>query len=332
MSISGFESFCLLNKLKDCADRYGHQEPAEKCLLIENQALTWAVAKERIFGVDTPKDYTLPFGWKYNYQGIIEKNAVKWETLETEWIDYPKIPGKYFVELVTTNSVLRHSWLRLIDNQSRAISVGFLGRVRRWLPMRSSKGRLVSPDPYEISKKNRVTRIEISADEHRKLKEKIEEDQANENLLFNLVTRNCAIYACEVLSVIGININPKEFATQSLARRFGYSKLPIPPCIKKIIYYVGMFFRRLLSPFYNGIMFLLGATYVDPQLADLEKEKGGKWPQRPKPLRNFFSFFDISHFHFGTGWKVANWQKGVEKLRESLPEDQKFSKAALLNL
>lgn len=327
-----FSQFIRINNLQPCFDFFQHSDITEDSVLLDGKKVEWAVAKAEIFGEKSAKE--LPHGWKYNEKGLVKKDLVKWEKLESDWTNKvdPK-PGHFFVELVSKKSgfigVSRHCWIRLIDQDSDVISVGFCGKVLKWKPLRNQKGKFASPDPGEFAQGEKITtRIEITPEEYEKLKAKVEQDQADKNLYFNMVTRNCSVYACGLLKEIDIHIENAEFPSQAVARRFfrwvGFEQPPA--CVRIALKYIAMVFRFLLSPLYNLGIFVLGGTSTNKDMADLEEQHGAKWPKHRKPFQSFCSLFDGSNFQFGTGWRVTDWQRAVEKLREGANEDEKYAR------
>lgn len=323
-----FVKFFKENDIKKYIEFFDHkirldEKNKQPLILLENEIISWSEAKLRIFGPNEPESLMLPHGWKYNEKGFVQKNLIKWETLEPDWHD--KIdpqPGHFFVELVSKKKgwggFSRHCSLRLIDEQTGVTSVGFCGKNFKWLPFRGQKGKFASPDPGEfVSGKEYRTRIEITANEFLKLKTRIENDQKNKNVYFNFVSRNCSTYCCEVLSEIGININNCEFPGQALWRKV-FSKLKIRPypAVVKAFHCISMFFRYLFSPIHNLGIFLLGGTFANKDIRVIERAEGEKWPKKPnKPFKDVASFFNCSNFKFATGWKVTTWQYAVGKYR-----------------
>lgn len=308
------------NEINKFAARFGHQtNPGE--FMLEGKLTKSDEVIKRLFK-DGPVLATLPHGFKYNEQGIVEKNQIKWTLLEPDWKDKTPVIGKCFLEVVTLNKgfigISRHCWIRLIDANGGVISVGFCGKVLKWLPFRAQKGKLASPDPGEFDTEGtkRVTRFMIDQDAYDHVKARVESDQKNKNLYFNMITRNCSVYVTELLKSIGINIENKEYPTQAAARGI-FKKLNITPspCVQKAMFYIAQVFRFILSPIYHLGILILGACYSDREAKALSQYKAS-WPKQPnKPFRNFWSLFDPSDLRFATGWKIAEWQEWVERKR-----------------
>jgi hypothetical protein len=295
---------------------YKNGEPQ---ILLEGVLTPWKEAKSKIFGDKPPASLKIPHGWKYNANGVVYKNMIHWNKLEPDWKDPTPMPGHFFIELVSVTKGTRHCWIRLIDDQSNVISLGFCGYIYKWLPFRASKGKLVSPDPNEFDKAPHVcTRIEISSEQYQSIINKAETDQKNKNVFFNLITRNCSIYACDILKEIGINIRNREYPSQILTRwALSALNIKIPPCVAVGLNYVAAFFRLLLSPIYLIGVFVLGGTYSNSDIQNIEKENSSKWPTQPRKLFNgWVSLLNNSNFSFGTGWKVREWQKTISEWRE----------------
>jgi hypothetical protein len=299
---------------------YKNGEPQ---ILLEGVLTPWSEAKPKIFGDKPLVSLKIPHGWKYNANGIVHKDMIHWNKLEPDWKDPEPQPGHYFIEIVSKQrgflGLSRHCWVRLIDAESNVISVGFGGKVLKCGTFRSQKGKFVSPDVGEFEDGiEHKTRIVISKKDHDNIKERIEFDQKTKNVYFNMITRNCSMYACALLKEIGITIDNREFPTQALARWF-FKKLGvnINLTVLKVINYAAFIFRILLSPFYLILILALGAGYSDNAILKIEKEHGKDWPEKPvRPFQHFSSLFNCANFNFGTGWKVTEWQQTVQEWRE----------------
>lgn len=323
-----FITFFKKNNLEDFLNFYLHEiqlrDDGQVYLLVENEMLPWTEAKRKIFGDGRdPTDLTLPHGWKYNYHGFIKKDLIRWTKLETTWKDRANLPGHYFLEVVSKQrdciGFTNHCILRLIDNNTNVTSVGFCGTsMLRWRPFRGQKGKLASPDPMEhLRGRFTCTRIEITNEEYQRIKDKIETDQKEKNIYFNFITRNCSSYCCEVLKTIGIDIENDEYASQAIIRRIiTWLKIKVPKCALMALHYVSHFFRLLLGPVYNLAIFILGASSVDKEMAEILKERREKGLAEPKqPFQSFCAIFDGSNFKFKTGWKISSWQRSVAAYR-----------------
>lgn len=328
-----FIEFFSVNNLEDVLSFFDHKivndtntnEPLINC---NGKCTPWSQVKEELFGKEKVVSFKLPHGWKYNEQGIVKKNCVKWTILEPDWKDKvdPK-PGEHFVELVSEKKgccgVSRHCWLRLIDDKTNVTSVGFCGKMYKFFPIRGQKGKLVSPDPCEFHNKEvkkYCTRIKVTNVQYEALKNKIENDQNNKNLYFNLQTRNCSMYAVEVLKTIGINIDNREYPSQALARwAFSWmANIKTPKCITTALHYIAQFFRIILSPFYSLLLLGLGGAYTDKDITELEKQYGDRWAEKPnKPFTRWLPLLDGSILQFGTVWKVTEWQRVIDNERSS---------------
>lgn len=261
----------------------------EPLLLVKGSMVPWSTAKHEIFGPNLPPSLRLPHGWKYNDQGLVNKNLIKWKKLEPDWNDKiePK-PGHFFIELMCVKKNMWHCWVHLIDDQTRVISAGLCGKVSAWLPLKGKKGKLVSPDPGEFMRGEKMrTRFEITDEQYNQLKTKIENDQAK-SVRFNLKKRNCSVYALELLKEIGVNVDNREYLTQALLRST-FSRLQVKPpeCVLKALHYIAHFFRTILSPVYHILLLPFG----------------GGLHIKPSALK------------IATGWKVHAWQEKIAELR-----------------
>lgn len=102
----------------------------ELALLYEGIFRTWTELKGLIFGFESTKNFVISHGYKYIDRGIVKQDLVRWSVLSPCWRDQDNpLPGYFFVELVTLKRGLfgfsRHSFLRLIDDQTNVYSIGF---------------------------------------------------------------------------------------------------------------------------------------------------------------------------------------------------------------
>ena len=299
--------------------------------------LPWSYVKERLFGadVDKPPSWNLPHGWKYNARGIVNENLVAWKELKPDWKEpvEKQLAGHFFIEVISKKrgvfGMSRHCWIRLIDEKSDVISVGFCGKVLKWLTFRGQKGKLASPDPGELEKGEEIcTRVHLTGEEWHKLKTRIEKDQKEKNIYFNLGSRNCSMYVCEILKEIGIDIDNREYPAQALARKI-FSKLSfkIPAFVETALHYIAQFFRILLSPVYVLGAIALGALAEDENITEIE-EKANREHKPTRPFDSWWSFIDGSIVQIGTGWKVSDWQREVADFREKEMENIKVNNPA----
>lgn len=323
MNYRDYYQFC--NENAQYMQFFGHGDPKlkpEPQLLVEGRMLSWTQAKSLIFGNDYSGTLKLPIGWKYNANGVVKKDLIQWDQLETEWQDTSedRMNGQHYIEVASISKDWRHCWIRLIDDKGGVISVGFVGKIYHWLPFRAAKGKLMSPDPYEFKDAPKMTtRIAVSAERYNKIKERIESDQKNKNLYFNQITRNCSTYVCELLNEIGIKIDNREFPTQAIGRTIlRVCNIKMPECILAAFNAVAMVFRALLSPIYLLGMLILGASYTNKDIKEIERDFENKWPVKPRKLfQSSQSLFDCSNFWFSATWRLREWQRTIAAYRIS---------------
>ena len=218
---------------------------------------------------------------------------------------------------MSTTQGLNHCWLRIVNDKGKIISAGMCGDINKIAMSRGLVGRINSPDHREFSSEpKRQTRILIKKEEYKVLKNKIENDQKTHNFYFNLLTRNCSTYVCEVIQTIGLEVNNKEFLSQLVLRAF-FKRIKInpPETILKVlspIFYISQMTLGTISSF------LMGAWYQNADVKILEKDYSSQWLEKPKkPFRSWKSFVNGNNSKMPSSFKVADWQEYVERHRST---------------
>lgn len=303
----------------------GNHEPM---IPLNGKMTPWSDARREIFGGKLIKEMILPIDWRFDSEGITHKSVSKWVHLEPCGKE-ANHDGKSYVEVMSTKDGLNHCWIRIIDSKGRVYSAGLCGIIRSFGFCRGDKGKINSPDHREFLPNKRITRILIIEDEFKKLKNKIETDQNTKNLYFNLLTRNCSAWVCEVLKEININVDNREFPSQILLRKvFHKLKVNPPEKLLKVIGAIALIARMILGTI---LAVLGGAWYEDSKVEKLEKKYGRKWKTKPKkPFRSILSFFNGTNCIMSSSFKLAAWQEHIEASRKvHLEEIQKNKKEIL---
>lgn len=319
----------------------------EPVIPVNGKPMPWSEARKKIFGkVVTPAgwdnhqeaimskneknphleldvlrpSWKLPKEWRFDSQGISNICTYDWDNHEFEPCGTEaNHDGKYYYDFMSYKDGLNHCWVRLVDKDGKVYSAGLSGKINTYGMLRGSVGRINGPDHREFFKpiNHRQTRICISEKDFLTLKNGIEEEQATKNLYFNLLTRNCAKWACEITSRLGLHINNSEFPTQLIMRNF-FKRFKIRPnetlvIVMNKVSYVGRLIRGTIASFF------MGAWYQNPNVAVLEREHGHKWKNKPvKPFRSFISLFDGSSGRMSSSsFKIAEWQEYVELYRKT---------------
>lgn len=283
----------------------------EPAVLFHGKYLKWSKLKQILVKDGALK--SLPYGFRYIEKGIQRQNLVKWTKLTPCWMD--KLDGEkghYYLDIISDKKgflgLSRHCYLHLVDSNRQVYSVGYCGKVYKWLPLRLQKGKFASPDPGEFDKRKEqlVTRIEITREKFLQLKKKIEKDQIEKPFNFHMVRNNCSKYVARVLSELNVKLYNEEYPSQALGR-IVCAKLGIVPSktSQKIIHYIAQFFRVILFPFYLFGLWVAGYFYKNSDVKLNEKI--------PKPE----SKKTIDMLRVATGWKVTEWQKFIDKERKA---------------
>lgn len=291
---------------------------SEPILFLNGQPKPWSAARDEIFGADlnASTSWKLPKEWRFDSNGITHHQVADWEQL-TPCGKLRGHDGCFYLDIMSTTEGLNHNWIRLVDDKGEVISAGLCGEIYSWAMMRSSVGKLNSPDHREFFKPNthRTTRILIDADTFQSIKSrKIETDQKTHNLFFSLLTRNCSRYACEVAAEAGLHLDNSEFASQLVVRNL-LQKINLRPPTKvlEIIQKITLIVRAIFA---TGLAFVMGAWYQNPDVSGLEKSYSHLWTVQPrKPFRSLRSFINGTNSFMASSMKVGAWQEFVANYR-----------------
>ncbi len=300
--------------MKTAGLRIGRSKKGQPLFPMESGMMKWERAREQIFGHAPSGDRVLQ-NWRLISSGLQNVGMGSWQELTPCRYEEPHL-GHYYVDLMSTTAGLNHCWVRLVDEQGRMASAGLCGKIYRRGLFRGSIASINSPDYREFSPEpHRQTRIEITQSDYLALKEKIENDQKDRNVYFNLLTRNCTAYACEVLSTIGLQIKNREYPTQiGIRKLLTISGLEPPEFLVKVMSSLASCFRPILGA---AIAIFMGAWYEDPEVAELEVQYASHWPKKPnKPFRSWRSFFDGTNGQMVSSFKVVDWQYFVDHYRK----------------
>lgn len=289
---------------------FGHEKKADQFLL-NGKWTAWPEVKNILFGEQAVGP--LPRSFVYNQNGIVARHQCQWTVLEADWQEKNPKVGKCFLEIVSQNKgyggLARHCWIRLIDANSGVISVGLYAKMYKCFPFRSQVGKYISPDPAEFDPGDKtITRFSITQEQYNHLKGRVEAFQKNKHFFFNLKTRNCTVFVCELLSEIGISIKNIEYPPYGGLRRvLKCLKINPPQFVLKIFKLIGQFFRYLLVPFHLLILSFLGLYYSNDDVKLL--------PKGNLPKRNLCEILKSSYAFFPTVWKLCEWQEWIAEKR-----------------
>jgi hypothetical protein len=184
-----FSKFIYVNRLAGIISsmkHVGHEvkvdpETLEPSILVEGKYLRWTDLEKNVF-IDKESKV---FQWEYLVQGLQLHSRGDWRVLSPFKVEESndKESDKYYFEIVTVESKYAsalqqvanfdfgHAWMRLkapsegVENQHDVYSVGYF-----W-----NRERFLSPDIFEhVSRKQLVTKIEITKEEFKDVKSVIE--------------------------------------------------------------------------------------------------------------------------------------------------------------
>lgn len=222
--------------------------------------------------------------WVYGPQGIQNKDMYEWTELRPYKKDDPaKWQHQYILEVCACYNPQsiktgNHSWIRLKTPSGDIYSVGLYRPGKAdWThnlrqPLRVKAGYLMQPDvsefwPYEIF----TVDIAITEQDFLKMKETIERDKKEDNLLFQLFNNNCLLYCKKIAAVANIDLPTKEtvvtvLTPKNLQHAFNKGGKYVPGFIQKI----GLI---VISFFINIALVFLGACNIDSNLNVKQKKR-----------------------------------------------------------
>jgi hypothetical protein len=278
---SGLQQFTEKYHLERYLLGYNHNltvnpETQEVSLLKEGTFQSWRSINAEVQA--WPKAMRSPtWTWAYGPNGIQNRDFYDWTELKpfmkgdpAEW------NHEYVFEFCACynpHSIKNgnHSWLRLKTPEGDIYSVGLYRPEKMGLidnlktPLRIKPGFLMNPDVSEfwdfpIS----TVDFAITKEQFLKIKETLEEDKKNENLVFQLFNNNCLLYSKKLAKIAGVDLPTDEhilnlIAPSSLKSRVNKLMGILPKCVQKVCLYVSTFFLNLLQV---G----LGACRIDKDL------------------------------------------------------------------
>lgn len=288
----------------------------ELMIPVEGSAMSWSKLKQRFEQDSSWNGKNIPTSWRFDSWGLQPISAGEWTQL-TPTSKEPAHPGKWYFDFMTTTKGLNHSWIRLVDEEGNVFSVGMSGTIHPFAMFRGSVAKIYSPDYCDFwPEPSRQTRVAISEEEFNKAMTKLHQDQQDHNLYFNLLSRNCSVYASEVSAEVGVEIDNLEFVSQAFHRSlFERVKLSLPKpvlAVASAVYYVA---RAILGTMFN--FFVMGAWYQDKEVGELEGKYKHRWKKQPrKPFRSIQSFFDGTNYKMRSTFMIAEWQNFVIRHRQ----------------
>lgn len=220
----GFEKFATDSHLERYLMEYRQHElrisPETKKLsiLANNQYVEWEIAHEMMSRF--PKHTGSPLlPWIYGPEGIQNDDMYDWAHIKPyKYANSDEWGRRYLFELVVCcgnrpHKTGDHGWLRLRTPEGEVYSVGLYRPGKRGLsdnlkfPLRIKRGHLMMPDvsefwPGEI----RSVSVHITEGQFHRMVSVIEQDKAQDQLVFQLFQANCVLWAAHVAHEAGVEV------------------------------------------------------------------------------------------------------------------------------
>lgn len=240
--------------------------------------------------------------WIYGQKGIQQEDMYDWTTLKPFMKGNPADwDNQYVFEFCSCHNPHsfkngNHSWLRLKTPSGDIYSVGLYRPDKMdWkdnlrFPLRIKPGHLMQPDVSEFWDYE-ITTVDFSISEETffKIKQTIEEDKENEDLVFQLFNNNCLLYNKKLARLGGVDLPTLDnvmfyMAPLHIVQKVAGVMDKLPTFVQKICLYVSAFFLNI------GQIFL-GATIIDGKLNEKQKQKA------VPHLNSFSDLFDVSKIY-----------------------------------
>lgn len=242
------------------------------------------------------------FAWIYGQDGIQHQDMYDWQELKpfmnsdpSEW------NHEYVFELCACDNPISikngvHSWFRLKTPSGDIYSAGlYRPEKSAWtenlkFPLRIKPGYLMQPDVSEFWDYE-ITTIDftISEEQFHKIKQTVELDKKNEDLVFQMFDSNCLIYNKKLAQIGGV-----DFATSENILTFAASPDTIhsvskfinmlPSFVQKICLYVSAFFINIGQICFGGCM-------IDDGLNEQQRKKAVPY------LNSIIDLFDVNKIY-----------------------------------
>lgn len=274
--------------------------------------------------------------WVYGKDGIQNKDMYDWSELKPFMKGNPADWNhQYVFEFCACHNPHsikngNHSWFRLKTPTGDIYSAGLYRPDKQdWTdnlksPLRIKPGYLMQPDvsefwDYEIT----TIDFEITKEIFLEIKQTVETDKKNEDLVFQLFNNNCLLYNKKLAYLGGVDLPTLDHALfymvpASLVQTVSKFMNILPSFVQKVCLYVSSFFLNVAQLF-------LGAGIIDDELNEKQRKKA------IPHLNSFADLFDVSKIYLNhpntLGYKtrqcVLEWRKQeIEGLNliESNPE------------
>jgi hypothetical protein len=269
--------------------------------------------------------------WIYGKDGIQFQDMYDWQELKpfmksdpSEWYH------QYVFELCACHNPISikngvHSWFRLKTPSGDIYSAGLYRPDKlTWtenlkFPLRIKPGYLMQPDVSEFWDFEITTvSFTISEKQFHKIKQTVETDKKNEDLIFQMFDSNCLIYNKKLAQIGGVDFPTTEniltFAACPNTIHTATKIINIlPSFVQKICLYVSAFFINIGQLCFGGCM-------IDNGLNEQQRKKASPY------LKSILDVFDVNKIYINhpntlkhvIRKKVHEWrQQQIEALNQS---------------
>ncbi len=213
----GLRTFITKNYIDDYATLQGHKfsvnEDDVPMIMYEGNLEPWTDVQSKI---SLDKDGMLTDHY-YTKDGLVPGQPDQQLVVFTT-VDPAEYGGRHLLEIVSFKPhYIPHSWVRLKDKHGNAYSAGWVSddswwkEMRNWISPDVSKGRVLSPDPYELTAtkaETLVTPIEISEEQYFEMMAFLDEYQQDPDVCFegqtSLGTTTCVSFVREVMRILDL--------------------------------------------------------------------------------------------------------------------------------
>lgn len=235
----GFEQFATNPPLDRYLAAYNHilrvDTRGEVLLRKDDEYIPWSQVKNKV--IAPPRDPATNQPWFYGPNGIQNANMFEWTELKPYKKEDPaEWDHKYLFVFCCCcgskhpNFMGDHSWIEFKTPTGDVYSVGLYRAYKhdpkqnKDNPLRVQKGYLQQPDVSRFWPDTEIHEIpfEITEEKFLEMKQTIEADKKADNLVFQLIGKNCTQYTESIARIAGIELPTQKPFWQLLCKRYGH--------------------------------------------------------------------------------------------------------------
>lgn len=269
--------------------------------------------------------------WIYGPDGVQNKDMYEWKKLKpfikADPADWNHQYVFEFCACYNPNSIKNgnHSWLRLKTPTGDIYSVGlyrpdkvsFYDNLKA--PLRIKPGYLMQPDVSEFWD-FAISTIDFTITEENflKIKEAIETDKKNEDLVFQLFNNNCLLYCKKLAMMSGVDLPTSQTALHFIVPPSIFS--PVSKFMNTLPTFIQKVCLVATTVFLNVLQIALGGCHIDKNLNAQQRKRA------VPHLNSLRDIFDVSKTYlnhpntlaFKTRQNVLEWRKKqMERLEQT---------------